>query len=69
MRFRIGLVVATMALALVGQWLALIIVAPHDSPVHSHGGSPAHSARPWAPRPGGAQGAGTHGEQRRGVGR
>jgi hypothetical protein len=30
MRWRLGLVIATMAIALAGQSLAVILVAPHD---------------------------------------
>jgi hypothetical protein len=52
MRLRIGLVVAAMALALGGQWLAIVVVAPQDSPIQPQVRAPLRSsqARPFRPR-------------------
>lgn len=62
MRLRIGLVVATMALALAGQWLAIIVVAPHDSRIQPQVRAPLRSSQARPFRPGEEQRFGTHHE-------
>jgi hypothetical protein len=56
MRWRIGLVIATMAIALAGQSLAIILMAPHDVRSPPRPGERAQSLRQTPIHPDGQQG-------------
>ena len=56
MRWRIGIVIATMAIALAGQSLAIILVAPHDVRSPPRAGVRPQSHRQSPRDPGGQQG-------------
>ena len=56
MRWRIGIVVATMAIALAGQSLAIILVAPHDVRSPPRAGVRPQSLRQSPIDPGGQRG-------------